>query len=112
MTLLYDVDMTTERITITLQADVLAYAREQAEAAGLSLSAWLNRITEKDRKIRDGLAAMDEIWAEIGPPTPEEDVWAERMFQTFVQGADQETVDRVWNEFPEQAATAGESEVA
>jgi hypothetical protein len=98
--------MSTERITITLESSVLAYARERAEAEGLSLSAWLNRVAEDEQKLADGRRAMEEVWAEIGSPTPEEDAWADRLWQAVVEGADQETLNRINAEYPDRQRTA------
>ncbi|KRV46394.1 hypothetical protein AQ490_10770 [Wenjunlia vitaminophila] len=63
--------MSLERITITIPSETLAAARAAAERDGLSVSAWLSRAAAWAAKIEDGLAAANEVLAELGPPGPE-----------------------------------------
>lgn len=51
----YDGRMATDKITVTLGTDTLALVREQADAAGVSVSAWL------DRAARDRLRAESAL---------------------------------------------------
>jgi hypothetical protein len=112
MIVLYDTDMSTERITITLESEVLAFARERAEAEGLSLSAWLNRAAERERKLAEGRQAIEEIWEMIGHPTPEERAAARRMSEAVLSGADQETIDRINADFPRRKRSEADREAA
>ena len=100
MIALYDVGMTTERVTITLDQEVLAYARRKADEGGLSLSAWLNGVAAHEKKIAEGLAAIEDTWAEIGQPTVEERAWGARMHEAVRSGADEVTLNRLMAEYP------------
>lgn len=66
--------MASRKLSVTLDASVAAAVlREaEAEAEGLSLSAWINRTAERALKISEGLAAVAEWEAEHGMPTEEE----------------------------------------
>jgi len=62
--------MPVQKVSISLDEQVLAAARQSAERRGMSLSAWLNDMSEPS--IEDGLAAVAEWEAENGPITPQE----------------------------------------
>jgi hypothetical protein len=69
--------MSLERITITIPTETLEAVRNAAERDGLSVSAWLSRAAERAAKIEAGLAAAEEVLAELGPPTPEDQTWVD-----------------------------------
>ncbi|WP_167536412.1 ribbon-helix-helix protein, CopG family [Streptomyces ficellus] len=71
--------MSLERVTITIPSETLEAVRQAAERDGLSVSAWLSRAAEKAAKIEAGLAAAEEVLAELGPPTPEEQAWVDSV---------------------------------
>jgi len=48
----YDAHMATERVTLTLDSATIAAARAAAGAAGMSLSAWIDRAA-RDRAIEN-----------------------------------------------------------
>jgi hypothetical protein len=112
MSTLYDVDMSTERVTITLDEDVLAYARERAEAEGLSLSAWLNRAAAHTRRVEEGRRAVAETLKELGPISPDVDRWADRLTSAVLAGADQSALDQIWAEYPGVDRPEQDSEAA
>jgi hypothetical protein len=51
--------MATDKITITLDRDTLAHARELAKTAGVSLSAWIDKAT-RTRARDELLRRLDE----------------------------------------------------
>jgi hypothetical protein len=51
--------MATDKITITLDRDTLAHARELAKSAGVSLSAWIDKAT-RTRARDELLRQLDE----------------------------------------------------
>ena len=59
-------------MSVSLDEAAAAAAERAAAVEGISLSAWLSRAALKAAKIEDGLRAMAEIEAEIGP-FPEEE---------------------------------------
>jgi hypothetical protein len=69
--------MNLERITITIPSETLAAVKDAAEREGLSVSAWLSRAAEHAAKMEAGLAAAEEVLAELGVPTPEEQAWVD-----------------------------------
>lgn len=71
--------MAVEKISISLDEEVAASARIAAEAAGLSLSAWLSQAAAKAARLEAGLQAMAEYEAEHGPFTDEEIAWADEV---------------------------------
>ncbi|KAF4405951.1 MULTISPECIES: hypothetical protein [Streptomyces] len=73
--------MSLERVTITIPSETLSAAKEAAEREGLSVSAWLSRAAEHAAKIEAGLAAAEEVLAETGPPTPEEQQWVDSFMK-------------------------------
>jgi pyrroloquinoline quinone (PQQ) biosynthesis protein C len=60
------------KISVSLEEETLAAARNAAEEAGLSLSAWLSRAAQRATKLDAGLAAVHEYEAEAGAFTQEE----------------------------------------
>ena len=68
--------MPVQKVSISLDEQELAAARQSAERRGMSLSAWLNDMSERaletEASIEDGLAAVAEWEAENGPITPQE----------------------------------------
>ncbi|AXI77545.1 hypothetical protein [Peterkaempfera bronchialis] len=77
--------MSLERVTITIPSETLADARAAAEREGLSVSAWLSRAAERAAKIQAGLAAAEEVLAEIGPPTPEQQAWVDAVMESVTR---------------------------
>lgn len=75
--------MAVEKISISLDAEVAAAARDAAEAEGLSLSAWLSRVAAEAAAIKAGLAAMAEWEAEEGPVPEEANAWADEVLDRF-----------------------------
>ncbi|MEV3991130.1 hypothetical protein AB0J57_19695 [Streptomyces sp. NPDC049837] len=73
--------MSLERVTITIPSETLEAVRQAAERDGLSVSAWLSRAAEKAAKIEAGLTAAEEVLAELGPPTPEEQAWVDSVME-------------------------------
>ncbi|MEV4431742.1 hypothetical protein [Streptomyces sp. NPDC049555] len=69
--------MSLERVTITIPSETLTAAKEAADREGLSVSAWLSRAAERAAKIEAGLAAAEEVLAQVGPPTPDEQAWVD-----------------------------------
>jgi UDP-N-acetylglucosamine:LPS N-acetylglucosamine transferase len=64
-----------EKLSVSLGAEEAAWAREQAEAAGSSLSAVLTEAVRRQRKLQ----AMDLLLAELGTDDiTEEDLTAVR----------------------------------
>jgi ribbon-helix-helix CopG family protein len=57
--------MATEEVTITLDADTLERARDAAERAGLSLSAWMRRAA-RNQALREPAMTREE-WLEANP---------------------------------------------
>ncbi len=73
--------MTVEKLSVSLDADLVERGREAAEEAGLSFSAWVAQGMARQLKIRDGLRAMEQWQEEFGPFTDEEIARAdERLF--------------------------------
>ena len=71
--------MAVEKLSISLDEHAVTAARRAAEAAGLSLSAWLSRAALREAHLEDGLAAVAEYEAEHGAFTPEELAEADRV---------------------------------
>lgn len=69
----------TERVTVTVPADVLAAAKKTAEARGFrSLSGYVSHLLAEEE--RDDLQEIiDELIALHGEPTPEDREWAENL---------------------------------
>ena len=85
--------MAVRKLSVALDEDVAAAARAAAEAAGMSLSAWLSEAARSRLRVADGLAAMRE-WDEVAGPVSEAEqqqaaVWADRLL------ADQHPTDDV-----------------
>ena len=68
--------MPVQKVSISLDEPVLLAAREAAKRRGMSLSAWLNEVSESaletEAGLADGLVAVAEWEAESGPITAEE----------------------------------------
>ena len=64
--------MAVKKLSIALDEDIARGAAEAAEAAGLSLSAWLNQAADEALAIERGLQGVREWEAEHGPLTAEE----------------------------------------
>jgi hypothetical protein len=68
--------MPAQKVSISLDESVLLAAREAAKRRGMSLSAWVNQVSESaletEVRIEDGLAGVAEWEAEHGPPSEEE----------------------------------------
>lgn len=64
--------MTVEKLSVSLDADLVERGREAAEEAGLSFSAWVAQGMKRQLKIRDGIRAMEQWQEEFGPFTEEE----------------------------------------
>lgn len=77
--------MSLERVTITIPSETLNAAKEAADREGMSVSAWLSRAAERAAKIEAGLIAAEEVLAEIGPPTPEEQAWVDEFMETVIR---------------------------
>ena len=69
--------MAVKKISVALDENVAASAALAAEEAGLSLSAWLNEAAKEKLKIFEGLRAMEEVWEMIGPPSEEDEAYAQ-----------------------------------
>jgi hypothetical protein len=75
--------MAVEKLSISVPADVAALVREQAQAAGVPVSAWLAAAAvekaENDRSAAGAKAAADELLALTvganGPVTDDEQDW-------------------------------------
>jgi hypothetical protein len=67
--------MPVQKVSVSLDEQVLSGARQAAERRGMSLSAWLNDVSERaletEVSLEDGLAAVAEWEAESGPPSAE-----------------------------------------
>ncbi len=68
--------MPVQKVSVSLNEQVLSAARQAAERRGMSLSAWLNDVSERaletEVSLEDGLVAVAEWEAENGPITPQE----------------------------------------
>lgn len=58
--------MAVKKLSVALDEHAEKVAREAAEHAGMSFSAWLSRAAEKSARIEDGLRAVEEVEAEYG----------------------------------------------
>lgn len=67
--------MPVQKVSISLDQSVLLAAREAAQRRGMSLSAWVNQVSESaletEVRIEDGLAGVAEWEAEHGPISAE-----------------------------------------
>ncbi|MCP9489475.1 MAG: hypothetical protein MSC31_06320 [Solirubrobacteraceae bacterium MAG38_C4-C5] len=72
--------MQSERVTVTMPADVAKAARERVEAGeSRSLSAFVAEAVEEKAKRETLREVLDDIRGEIGPPGPEAEAWADRV---------------------------------
>ena len=69
---------------MALDSGVADAAASAADAAGQSLSAWLNVAAVNRLRVEDGLAAVAEWEAEQGPLTAEERAAADRHLDELV----------------------------
>jgi hypothetical protein len=73
--------MTTRKFAVSFPAELHAHVHQAAEAAGLSLSAWLAQAAEHELRVSartvDGLAGIAEFEAEHGAivPSAEDRSW-------------------------------------
>jgi len=65
--------MGVQKLSVSLDDEAVAAARAAAEAAGMSLSAWLSHAAKEAARIEAGLRAVAEWEAEHGAITDEED---------------------------------------
>lgn len=77
--------MSLERVTIPIPSETLSAAKEAADREAMSVSAWLSSPAERAAKIEAGLIAAEEVLAEIGPPTPEEQAWVDEFMETVAK---------------------------
>lgn len=84
--------MSLERVTITIPSDTLDAVKDAADREGLSVSAWLSRAAERAAKIEAGLAAAEEVIAQLPPPTPEEQARVDRFMDKVTQPGHRSTV--------------------
>ncbi|WP_063735762.1 hypothetical protein [Streptomyces sp. RTd22] len=77
--------MSLERVTITIPSETLSAAKEAADREGMSVSAWLSRAAERAAKIEAGLVAAEEVLAELGPPTREEQAWVDEFMDAVTK---------------------------
>lgn len=73
--------MAVRKLSISLDARVAEDVKRSAEAAGMSVSAWLSEMAEERIKIEDGLRAVREWEAEHGPITAEERAEADEILR-------------------------------
>lgn len=71
--------MGVKKLSISMDEDVVAKARDAAEAAGLTLSAWLSRTAAHAAGIEAGLQGVREFEAEHGKLSEEGLRWAEEV---------------------------------
>jgi hypothetical protein len=64
--------MTVEKISISLDSDLLEVAREEATVEGISLSAWLADAVRDRARLLGLRHLIDEYQAEFGPFTEDE----------------------------------------
>lgn len=71
--------MGVRKLSVSLDEEAAAAAREAADAAGMTLSAWLSRAATNAAALEAGRRAMDEYEAEHGPFTEAEKTWADEV---------------------------------
>lgn len=81
-------EVAVKKISVALDAKVAEEAVRCAEAAGMSLSAWLSAAAEEAIGIQEGLAAVAEYEAEFGEFTEEEMAWADALLNSSEQHID------------------------
>jgi len=69
--------MGVRKISVSLDDEAYDAAVEQAEAEGVSLSAWLSRAALHEARVATGVRGVAEWEAENGPVTAEELAWAD-----------------------------------
>lgn len=65
--------MAVHKLSVSLDEEAVRAARAAAEAAGMSLSAWLSRATKETARVEAGLRAVADWEAEHGAITDEDD---------------------------------------
>jgi hypothetical protein len=73
--------MAVEKITISLDPELAASIRAEAEAAGTSVSAWITRSLQRERRRKAFFEALADWESEYGPITPEELAAARRRLE-------------------------------
>jgi hypothetical protein len=68
-----------KKISVSLDDAAYDAAVKQADAVGVSLSAWLSRAALHEARIAAGLRAVAEWEAENGPLTADEVAWADDL---------------------------------
>ncbi len=76
--------MTVKKLSVALEEDVAAAAAASAEAAGLSLSAWMNRAASDALVVERGLAGVRAWEAENGELTDAELADADRVLDDIL----------------------------
>jgi hypothetical protein len=72
--------MTTTKVALTIQADVLAGAKRQVKAGrARSLSAFVSEAVGEKLRRADLAAVLDAMDAEHGRPSEEDRAWARRV---------------------------------
>jgi len=71
--------VSTKKVTVTIPEEVLAEASELAKEAGLPFSTWLAQTAAHQVRVHRGLAAMREWDEEVGPPSPDAEVWVDEQ---------------------------------
>ena len=89
------VAVATKKVSVTLNAEVLAKAREVARFRGMSLSAWLSEAAERTARIDEGRRDMEEYQKEFGAFTDEERRQARKALGIIVLSQPDEPGDDV-----------------
>jgi|GEM_PF-4994416 len=75
--------MAVRKLSISLREDIAEAAARLAESQGVTLSAWLSDATEHAIRVAEGLAAIEDHFAEHGEPSEAEAAWAQDMIATL-----------------------------
>jgi metal-responsive CopG/Arc/MetJ family transcriptional regulator len=67
--------------SISLPAELYAEAEAEALGSGKSVSEVIAEALRKQLKLRDGMRAVEEVFAEYGEPSQEADEWAEKALR-------------------------------
>ena len=82
----YSLPVTVEKISISVDSDLLDVAREAAADEGVSLSAWLTAAARDRAKILGLRRLVEEYQAEFGPFSDEERAAARRWLREAADG--------------------------
>lgn len=82
--------MAVKKLSVALDDEVAAAAKEAASRAGVSLSAWLNRAAENELAIEAGLDAVRAWEAEHGSLSDEELARADELLDRVLADAQQQ----------------------